>query len=318
MPPSIRDGKLDVGEFVRRAYAVMDPENAINCEPHVPAQCLAALLDAQGPNLNCIAACASSAQAIGNAGEMIRRGEADVMLAGGAHSLIHPLGITGLLRLSVLTLANEKGEKAMRPFDANRNGFVVGEGGAIVALEELEHARARGAEILGELTGYSSGHEAYHLTDTHPGGRALADCVRKALCQAKLNFGDIDYVNAHGTSTRLNDRIETLALKKAFGEAAYRIPISSTKSMLGHSTTACGALELVVALMAVRTGLIPPTINLETRDPECDLDYVPNAAREGRCRHALSDSLGFGGQTAALIVSRFEERSARVSLAHAA
>ena len=316
--PALRDGRLDAAAFLRRALASIDPEQALYCEPHVPAHCLAALLDAQGPNVNCIAACASSAQAVGNAAEMIRRGETDVMLAGGAHSMIHPLGIAGLHRLSVLTPANEKKEKAMRPFDAHRDGFVVGEGGAMVVLESLEHARTRKAEIWGELSGYASGHEAFHLTDTHPGGRALAQCARQALRQAKLNFDDIDYVNAHGTSTRLNDRIETLALKRVFGSAAYAIPVSSTKSMLGHCTTACGAIELVVALMAVRTGVIPPTINYETADPDCDLDYVPNSARQWKCRHALSDSLGFGGQTAALIVSRFDERSASVSLARAA
>jgi len=316
--PALRDGKLDESAFLRRAMASIDPEQALYCEPHVPAHCLAALVDAQGPNMNCIAACASSAQAVGNAAEMIRRGEADVMLAGGAHSMIHPLGIAGLHRLSVLTPANEMKEKAMRPFDAHRDGFVVGEGGAMVLLESLEHARSRKAEIWGELSGYASGHEAFHLTDTHPGGRALAQCAREALRQARLNFDDIDYVNAHGTSTRLNDRIETLALKRVFGSAAYAIPVSSTKSMLGHATTACGAIELVVALMAVRTGVVPPTINYETADPDCDLDYVPNSARQWKCRHALSDSLGFGGQTAALIVSRFDARSASISLARAA
>ncbi len=316
--PALREGKLDEAAFLRQALSSIDPEQAIYCEPHVPAYLLAALLDAQGPNMNCIAACASSAQAVGNAAEMIRRGEADVMLAGGAHSMIHPLGIAGLYRLAVLTPANEMKEKAMRPFDARRDGFVVGEGGAMVVLESLEHARARKAEIWGELSGYASGHEAFHLTDTHPGGRALAQCAREALRQARLNFDDIDYVNAHGTSTRLNDRIETLALKRVFGSAAYAIPVSSTKSMLGHATTACGAIELVVALMAVRTGVVPPTINYETADPDCDLDYVPNSARQWKCRHALSDSLGFGGQTAALIVSRFDERSASISLARAA
>jgi len=308
--PAMQNGTFDLGEFSSHALRVIDPELAANCEPQVPAQCLASLLNAQGPNANCIAACASSTQAIGEAAEAIRRGEADVMLAGGAHSMIHPLGIAGLHRLSVLSEENEKNDKAMRPFDATRDGFVVGEGGAIVVLESLEHARARGAEIWGEIKGYASGHEAYHLTDAHPQGRAIVQCVRQALRQARLNLDDIDYINAHGTSTRLNDRIETVALKQAFGETAYGIPVSSTKSMIGHCTTACGAIELLVALLVVRTGVIPPTINYETADPQCDLDYVPNTAREQKCRNAMSDSLGFGGQSAALVVSRFDERAA--------
>jgi len=318
MAPAIREGQLDAREFNRRALAAMDPEEAMYCEPHVPACCVAGLVDAQGPNFNCVAACASSTQAIGNAAELIRRGDADIMLAGGAHSMIHPLGITGLHRLSVLTQSNEMLDKAMRPFDANRDGFVVGEGGAVVVLESLEHALARGAEIWGELTGYASGHDAFHLTDTHPEGRGFARCVQESLRQAHLNVDDIDYVNAHGTSTRMNDRIETLALKRAFGPAVYRIPVSSTKSMMGHATTACGAIELVVTLMAVRRGVIPPTINYETPDPECDLDYVPNAAREHTCRHAMSVSLGFGGQCAALVVSQYRGRSAMARFPHAA
>jgi 3-oxoacyl-[acyl-carrier-protein] synthase II len=218
--------------------------------------------------------------------------------------------VSGLHLLSVLSTANEKGPAAMRPFDGERAGFVVGEGGAVVVLEELEHARARGAEILGELTGFASGHDAYRVTDTHPQGRGYVHCVRQALKQASLNLTDVDYINAHGTSTVMNDRIETVALKQAFGQDAYRIPVSSTKSMMGHSTTACGAMEMIVALMAVRTGVVPPTINYEVFDPDCDLDYVPNTAREIQCRHVLSNSLGFGGQNAALIVSRFDEAAA--------
>jgi len=318
MAPALRDGKFDAREFVSRALAVMDPDSAANCEPHVPAQCVAALFNAQGPNVNCIAGCASSSQAIGNAAEIIRRGEADVMLAGGAHSLINPLGVTGLCQLGVLSRANERNGKAMRPFDGERDGFVIGEGGAIVVLESLDHARARHAEIWGELEGYASAHEAFHLTDTHPEGRGLAQCMRHALRDARLNLDDVDYVNAHGTSTRLNDRIETLALKNAFGAGAYAIPVSSTKSMMGHFTTASGAIELLVALMVVRTGVIPPTINYEIADPECDLDYVPNTARRRKCRRALSNSLGFGGQNAALVVSRFDERSASVGWGPAA
>jgi len=310
--PAVREGKFQAREFMARALSVIDPKRAALCEPDVAVQCLASLFNAQGPSLNCIAACVSSTQAIGEAAEVIRRGEADVMLAGGAHSLIHPLGIAGLHRLSVLTESNERNEKAMRPFDAQRDGFVVGEGGAIVVLERLDHALARRAEIWGELKGYASGHEAYHLTDTDPEGRAMTRCVHLALRQARLNRDDIDYINAHGTSTRLNDRIETAALKRALGPDAYRIPVSSTKSMLGHATTACGAMEFLAALLTVRTGVIPPTINYENADPDCDLDYVPNTARTRKCLHALSDNLGFGGQNAVLIVSRYDERSPAV------
>ena len=309
MAQASRDGHFEQRKFFRDAIEKSNGQREENNEPNMPSYCLAGLFDAQGPNLNCIAACASSNQAIGGAAEIIRRGEADAMLAGGAHSMVDPMAMSGLHLLSVLSTANEMGPAAMRPFDGDRAGFVVGEGGAVVVLEELEHAQARGAEILGELTGFASGHDAYRVTDTHPEGRGYVHCVQQALKQANLNFTDIDYINAHGTSTVMNDRIETVAIKNAFGRQAYRIPISSTKSMMGHSTTACGAMEMIVALMAVRTGVVPPTINYEVPDPHCDLDYVPNTAREIACRHVLSNSLGFGGQNAALLVSRFDEAS---------
>lgn len=307
MARAIQDGCFDHRKFFRDAIQNSDGRREQNNEPNMPSYCLAGLFNAQGPNVNCIAACASSSQAIGGAAEIIRRGEADAMLAGGSHSMVDPMAMSGLHRLAVLSTANEMGPAAMRPFDGERAGFVVGEGGAVIVLEELGHARARGAEILGELTGFASGHDAYRVTDTHPEGRGYVHCVHQALKQANLNLTDVDYINAHGTSTVMNDRIETLALKHAFGRDAYRIPVSSTKSMMGHSTTACGAMEMIVALMAVRTGVIPPTINHEVPDPHCDLDYVPNTAREISCRHVLSNSLGFGGQNAALIVSRFDE-----------
>lgn len=309
MAQSSREGQFDPQEFFRSVVQKSNGRREENNEPNMPSYCLAGLFNAQGPNLNCIAACASSNHAIGGAAEIIRRGEADAMLAGGAHSMVDPMAMSGLHLLSVLSTANELGPAAMRPFDGDRTGFVVGEGGAVVVLEELEHARARGAEILGELTGFASGHDAYRVTDTHPEGRGYVHCVQQALRQSSLNFTDINYINAHGTSTVMNDRIETLAIKNAFGRQAYRIPVSSTKSMMGHSTTACGAMEMLVALMAVRTGVIPPTINYEVPDPSCDLDYVPNTAREIACRHVLSNSLGFGGQNAALIISRFDEGS---------
>ncbi|MDD4270947.1 MAG: beta-ketoacyl-[acyl-carrier-protein] synthase family protein [Thermoguttaceae bacterium] len=309
MAEALRDGRFDPARFFREALCRSEGRVQENNEPNMPSYCLAGLFDAQGPNLNCIAACASSTQAIGGAAEVIRRNEADVMFAGGAHSMVNPIAMSGLHLLSVLSTDNDRGPAAMRPFDGSRQGFVVGEGGAVVVLEELEHARSRGAEILGELTGFASSHDAYRVTDTHPDGRGYVHCVRQALQQARLNLTDIDYINAHGTSTVLNDRIETLALKRAFGREAYLIPVSSTKSMMGHATTACGAIEMIVALMAVRTGVVPPTINYETFDPDCDLDYVPNTAREIQCRHVLSNSLGFGGQNATIVVSRFDEAS---------
>jgi len=282
-----------------------DAEPLREQSPGEPAGLAAALIDAQGPNFNCTAACVSSSQAIGQSAEIIRRGEADVMLAGGAHSMLHPLGVTGLYQLSVLTGAGGDPTRAMRPFDRDRDGFVIGEGGGVVVLEELEHARRRGAEIWGEVTGYGSSHDAYRITDLHPDARGINLSIGRALDDARLGPDRIDYVNAHGTSTVLNDKVETLAIKRLFGAHARHLPISSTKSMLGHLTTACGAVEAIVSLRALKDGLLPPTINYETPDPECDLDYVPNAARQIRCRHVLSNSFGFGGQCAALVFSRF-------------
>jgi 3-oxoacyl-[acyl-carrier-protein] synthase II len=302
-------GEFEPQHFLPTALRIFDPDAEPEYEPNTPASHLAALLGAEGPNLNCIAACVSSAQAIGQSARMIRRGEADVMLAGGAHSTIHPFGLTGFHRLSTLSLRNDDPQHAERPFDRDRDGFVVGEGGAVFVLEELDHARRRGAEIRAELTGYGSAQDAYRITDTHPEGRGTVAAIGRALQDAGLNPDEIDYVNAHGTGTQLNDRIETIALKRALGAHAHRVPISSTKSMLGHATTACAAIELAVCILALRHGAVPPTINLERPDPECDLDYVPNVARDVDCRHVLSDSIGFGGQNAALVVSRFDEAS---------
>ncbi len=274
-----------------------------------PAQLVAALLGAEGPNFNCTAACVSSSQAIGESLEIIRRGDADVMFAGGAHSMLHPLGVTGLYQLSVLTNGCGDPTKAMRPFDRDRDGFVIGEGGGVVVLESLDHALARGAEIWGEVTGYGSAHDAYRITDLHPEAQGIKLGIGRALEDARLDAEDIDYINAHGTSTVLNDKVETLAIKQYFGAHARRLPVSSIKSMVGHLTTACGAIETVVSLMALKDGVVPPTINYEHPDPECDLDYVPNAARQIPCRHVLSNSFGFGGQCAALVLSRYEEGS---------
>jgi 3-oxoacyl-[acyl-carrier-protein] synthase II len=237
---------------------------------------------------------------------LIRHGDADVMLAGGAHSMIHPFGVTGFNLLTALSTRNDAPQRASRPFDLHRDGFVLGEGSGMLVLEELEHARRRGARIHAELTGYGSTADAFRVTDCHPEGRGAIACMRAALADARLAPAEVGYINAHGTSTKINDLVETLAVKKVFGEHARRVPMSSSKSMLGHLIGAAGAVELVICVLALRQGVLPPTINYETPDPACDLDYIPNTAREARARHALSNSFGFGGQNTALIVSVFE------------
>lgn len=272
----------------------------------MPAAHLASLFDAQGPNVNCLTACAASSQAVGEAVEIIRRDEADIMLAGGTHTMIHPFGVTGFNLLTALSTSNDPPEKASRPFDRNRNGFVLGEGAAMIVVEELERAKARGAQIHGEIIGYGSTADAFRITDTHPEGRGGISCMKMALADADIPLDAIHYINAHGTSTTVNDKVETLAIKQVFGERAYKIPISSTKSMMGHLIAAAGATELIVSLLAIRDNVVPPTINYDTPDPECDLDYIPNVAREVRCDNILTNSFGFGGQNITLIANRFQ------------
>jgi 3-oxoacyl-[acyl-carrier-protein] synthase II len=220
--------------------------------------------------------------------------------------MIHPLGVTGFNLLTALSQHNQDPRKASRPFDLHRDGFVLGEGSGVVVLEELEHAKKRGATIYGELTGYGSTADAFRITDTHEDGRGAIACLQMALRDSGLAPGDIGYINAHGTSTKVNDSVETLAIKKVFGDGARAIPVSSSKSMIGHLIAAAGAVELIISLMAIRSGVLPPTINYETPDPECDLDYIPNTAREKKIRHAVSNSFGFGGQNVSLIVSQFD------------
>ncbi|MGL4463016.1 MAG: beta-ketoacyl-[acyl-carrier-protein] synthase family protein, partial [Planctomycetia bacterium] len=217
----------------------------------------------------------------------------------------HPLGVTGFNRLTALSTRNDDPEGASRPFDKTRDGFVIGEGAGMVVLEELEHAKKRGAKIYGEITGYGSTADAFRVTDTHPTGRGASACLRAALADAKLGVDDVHYINAHGTSTDVNDRVETLAIKDVFGARAYKIPVSSIKSMTGHLIAAAGGVELITCLLAIRDGVAPPTINYHTPDPECDLDYVPNVAREMPLTHTISNSFGFGGQNTSLVVSRF-------------
>lgn len=275
-------------------------------EPHTTVAHLAAYFDCQGPNYNCLTACAASSQAIGEATELLRYGDADIMISGGSHSMIHPFGLSGFNLLTALSTNNDEPTKASCPFDARRNGFVLGEGAGVVILEELEHAKRRGAKIYAEITGYGSTADAFRVTDSHPDGRGAIACIEAAVKDSGLSPSDIGYINAHGTSTQVNDRVETLAIKKVFGEGAYQVPVSSSKSMLGHLIAAAGAVELIISVVAMEEGVLPPTINYEVKDPDCDLDYIPNVAREKRVRHVLSNSFGFGGQNVSLIVSRYE------------
>ncbi|MBX3441337.1 MAG: beta-ketoacyl-ACP synthase II [Planctomyces sp.] len=301
-----RNGEFDMETFTRRGLEQLNPRVEIEQEPNMPAGHLASLFNAQGPNLNCLTACAASSQAIGEAAEIIRQGEADVMLSGGAHSMIHPFGVTGFNLLTALSTHNDAPQKASRPFDRERDGFVLGEGAGILVLEELEHAKRRGAAIYGEILGYGSTADAYRITDIHPDGRGATACIKMALADASLNNTDVQYINAHGTSTAVNDKVETLAIKQALGDHARTIPVSSTKSMMGHLIAAAGCAEAIVCLLTIKDGVIPPTINYETPDPDCDLDYVPNEARRGAVTHALSNSFGFGGQNVSLIFSAFK------------
>jgi len=301
VPANVTAGGLSLKAFIETGIELLDPKAELEQEPNMPAGYLATMFNAQGPNVNCLTACAASSQAVGEASEIIRRGETDVMLSGGAHSMIHPFGVTGFNLLTALSERNDEPERASRPFDLNRDGFVLGEGAAMLVLEEYEHAKARGAQMYGELLGYGTTADAFRITDTHPEGRGATSCIKMALADAGKNIDEIDYINAHGTSTAVNDKVETLAIRQAFGDQADSIPVSSTKSMTGHLIAAAGATELIICLMALRHNKVPPTINYETPDPNCDLDYVPNVARDHACRTVLSNSFGFGGQNITLI-----------------
>jgi 3-oxoacyl-[acyl-carrier-protein] synthase II len=297
---------VDTAAFGRQALQEFHAGRESEQEVHTTTGHLAAYFGLEGPNFNCLTACAASSQAVGEATELIRHGDADIMLSGGAHSMIHPFGLSGFNLLTALSTYNENPARASRPFDLRRDGFVLGEGAGMLVLEELEHARRRKAPIHGELTGYGSTADAFRITDSHPEGRGAIACIAAALKDAGLAPADIGYINAHGTSTQVNDQVETLAIKKVFGEGAYQVPISSSKSMIGHLIAAAGAVELIICTMVLRHGVLPPTINYEVPDPECDLDYIPNTAREQRVRHVLSNSFGFGGQNISLVVSQFQ------------
>lgn len=275
--------------------------------PDTGAAMVAIHLGLRGPNAAFVTACATGTNAVGEAAEMIRRGQADVILAGGSEAAIVPLAMAGLNVMTALSTRNEDPQRASRPFDRTRDGFVIGEGSAILVLESLEHAQQRGATILAEVSGYGSTNDAYDITAPSESGSGAAASMRIALEHAGLKVEDIDYINAHGTSTVLNDRSETAAIKTIFGEQAYSTPVSSTKSMTGHLLGASGALEAIFCTLAIQNCTIPPTINYEFPDPECDLDYVPNTSRRLDIRHAMSNSFGFGGHNATVILSKYTE-----------
>ena len=270
--------------------------------PNMASGHVAIALGAKGPNFATVSACASSAHAIGEAALMIRRGLADVMFAGGAEAPVARIGVAGFNAMGALSTRNDDPAAASRPFDSERDGFVLAEGGAVLVLEEMERAISRGAPVIGEIAGYATTDDANHMVQPAPGGLGAARAMRLALQDAGLDPSAIDYINAHGTSTQLNEKLETEAIKAVFAEDAYRVPISSTKSMTGHLLGAAGSLEAAFCLQAMRDGCIPPTINQTTPDPACDLDYVPNAARAATLAHVMTNSMGFGGHNASLIL----------------
>ena len=304
------DGKLTSLDFVRwtkTALEVFDATSEMEQEPNLAGGHLAVQFNAQGPNLNTLTACAASTQAIGEAMHVIRYGDADVILSGGTHSMIHPLGITGFSRLTTLSTRNDACQTASRPFDRTRDGFVLGEGAGVLIVEELEHARWRGAPILAEIVGYGSTADAFRITDVHENGRGATAAMRAALAAADLTPAHIDYISAHGTGTQENDAVETLAIRNVFGDRAKDIPVSSVKSMIGHLIAAAGAVELITCILAIRDGMAPPTINYTTADPKCDLDYVPNQSRRMTIHAVLSNSFGFGGQNTTLVVRAMQD-----------
>lgn len=297
---------VDKGLYLEASSRHMNALRELETQPFMTVTHLARRFDIRGPVSNCLTACAASSQAIGEAFEWVRRGDADVVMSGGSHAMIYPLGVAGFSLLTVLSSRNEEPEKSSRPFDKKRDGFVLAEGAGVVILEELSHALKRKAPIYGEIVGYGSTADAYRLTDMDPEGKGAKRAVEMALQKGDLKPEDIDYINAHGTATVVNDAIETLVIKKVMGERAYQIPVSSIKSMLGHMIAAAGVLELITCLLVIRDHVIPPTINYEEPDPDCDLDYVPNHPREADVEVALSNSFGFGGQNICLAVRRYD------------
>ena len=313
-------GAFDAARWARAAYKHMTAVREIEQEPQMTLSHVASAFGCRGPASNCMTACAASTQAVGEAFEIIRHGDADIMFAGGAHSMIHPLGMTGFIRLTAMSRMNDDPTHASRPFDRTRGGFVMGEGAGMVVLERLDHALARGAKPLCEIAGYGSTADAFRITDIQPEGKGAQGAMLAACRQAGINPRElladgrvpVQYISAHGTGTKENDSIETRAVKGVFGPLAPKVPFSSVKSMLGHLIQAAGAVELITCVKAIQTGWLPPTMNLMHPDPDCDLDHIPNAARD--CRAAdgssrvdacLSNSFGFGGQNDTVCVRRY-------------
>ncbi len=299
------EGRFDLRRFGTTGQKTLFPLWLLKHLPNMVAAHVSIFHQAQGPNNTIVTACSASTQAIGEAMRILERGDADVMLAGGADSRIDPLSLVAYALLGALSTSGRAPDKVSRPFDRDRDGFVLGEGAGVLVLETEEHARARGATVYAECVGYGSSFDAFAATQPEPEGRGAVRSMREALRDASLSPDDVDYISAHGTSTVLNDLAETVAVKKLFGPRASRVPMSSIKSMIGHLIGAAGALEAVVSVLAIRDGVLPPTINYDTKDPACDLDYVPNEARRANVRTVLSNSFGFGGQNASLVIREY-------------
>ncbi|WP_264736897.1 beta-ketoacyl-ACP synthase II [Cytobacillus firmus] len=291
--------------FMKRGYRRVSPFFVPMMIPDMATGQVSIYLGAKGFNSCTVTACATGTNSIGDAFKVIQRGDADAMISGGAEAPITKMSVAGFCANTALS-TNPDPKTASRPFDQNRDGFVIGEGAGIVVLEELEHALARGAKIYAEIVGYGATGDAYHITAPAPGGEGGARAMKMAIEDGGLKPEDIDYINAHGTSTDYNDKFETLAIKEVFGEHAYKLAVSSTKSMTGHLLGAAGGIEAIFTVLAMKEGILPPTINLENPDPECDLDYVPNKAREKEITAAMSNSLGFGGHNATIVFKRYE------------
>jgi 3-oxoacyl-[acyl-carrier-protein] synthase II len=299
-------------DYMDSQVRLLDRYGPDRISPFLPAMMIADMASGmvsihfgiKGPNLCAVTACSTGADAIGLATRLIQYGDAEVMLAGGTEAAIEPIGLAGFCAARAMSTRNDDPEHASRPFDAERDGFVMGEGAGVLVLESLEHAQARGARVYAEVLGYGMTADAYHITQPDPDGDGAMRAMRKALDDAGLQPTDIDYINAHGTSTRYNDAKETLAIKRLFGEHAYRVPVSSTKSVTGHLLGAAGAVETAICVLALQHQTIPPTINYEYPDPECDLDYVPNQARPAQLRYVMTNSFGFGGHNSVLVLGR--------------
>jgi 3-oxoacyl-[acyl-carrier-protein] synthase II len=299
------DGVLHIDQVGRRGTGALGPLWILKYLPNMSAAHISMIHNLQGPNSTITTACAAGTQAIGEAFRLIGRGDADVVLAGGADSRIDPLLMLAYHSLGALSMSSRPAAEVSRPFDGQRDGFVLGEGAGVLVLEELEHARRRGAAIYAEVLGLGSSFDAYAVTKPDPEAAGAARAIRWALREARVDPADVDYINAHGTSTRLNDQMETMAVKRVFNGGARALPLSSIKSMIGHLIGAAGAVEAVALALTLQQGVLPPTINQTTPDPACDLDYVPNCAREVPANVAVSTSFGFGGQNAALVMRRF-------------